>query len=107
MLQVDGLQEDDEDEDDDDDDADEEEEDDDDCEQSSEPIAAASSYLQAVCLGCRQESWLAKNVACNICREKLGVNFYGRNIQFDCNSCKTYLNKRIRCSNCNEDEWKY
>ena len=106
MLQVDGLQEDDEVDDDDDDDADEDEEDDDNCEQSSEPIAAASSYI-LLCLGCRQESWLEKNVECNICREKLEVNFYGRNIQFDCNSCKTYLNKRIRCSNCKKDEWKY
>ena len=71
MLQVDGLQEDDEDDDDDDDDADEEEEDDEDGEQSSEPIAAASSYIQAICLGCRQESWLEKNVECNICCENL------------------------------------
>ena len=91
MLQVDGPQEDHED----DDDTEEDVEDDDDCELSSEPIVAASSGIQATCLGCRQECRLAQNLECNICREKLKVNFYGRNITIDCKSCKTYSNRRL------------
>ena len=65
------------------------------------------ALLYAICLGCRQEFRLAQNVECNICREKRKVIFYGRNITFDCNSCKTYSNRRINCSKCNEDIWKY
>ena len=99
MLQVDGPQEDD------NDDADEDEEDDD-CEKSSVPIAAASSVIQLVCLGCRHESGLAKNLKCNICSEKLKLIFYGRHIQF-VHPCKTDSNKRIKCPKCNEDEWEY
>ena len=53
-LQVDGPQKDHDDDDDTDDDKDG-----DDCKQSSEPITEASSVLQIVCLGCRQEYRLA------------------------------------------------
>ena len=70
MLQVDGPQEDHEDDDDADEDEEDDDEDDDDCERSSEPIAAADSAMQLVCLECRQEFGLAKNLKCNICSEK-------------------------------------
>ena len=51
------------------------------------------------------ETIIFQNVECNICREKLKVNFHGRNITFDCNSCKTYSYRRIKCSKCNEDSY--
>ena len=51
-------------------DKEDDDEDDDDCKQSSsEPITEASSVIKIVCLGCRQESGLAKTLNVYVVKE--------------------------------------
>ena len=96
MAQVDGPLEEDKDDDDDDDE--------DEIEEVSKPSSAANPLLTIICLGCRQESGLYRNTECPKCSDEIKVNFYGRNIHYD---CKCRSNQKIRCPKCCKDEWKY